>query len=666
MRYTEVTPIGAVPGVGDKTIKSYDRLGIKTVGDLLRWYPRRYIDAKNPFPIGNSPYGIPVAIRGRVKRADQKYSQRTRIKMTEVIMEDGTGELVVRWFNQPYLMKRFIPGSEWTLVGEIQYFGGKRTMASPTVEDAPGVFPVYPQTEGLTTRMIRQHVEDVLTAGIECEESLPEEVVTGDGLMGKKEATRAIHQPHTIQEAERAQFRIAFEEVFFFFLRTKHLHLENDQAKGIRIPFNLDRVKGLVENLPFTLTPSQKRAVWDSLQNMDGENPMTRLLNGDVGSGKTVVAALLAAVVAQAGYQTILLVPTEILANQHRERIEQLLGPQFRYALWTASQKDATEDAQIIVGTHAVLYDAFSLPYLALVVIDEQHRFGVKQRQHLRKDRENPPHVLSMTATPIPRTLALTLFSDLKVSILNQKPAGRKPIITELVMPKGRDRMRERMYAEVKNGNQIVVVCPLIESGESDGPSASQEKAAVQKVAERLQKEDPGLGVIEIVHGKLSPAQKQSVMDRMANGEIQVLVATSVIEVGIDLPKLSTVVIEGAESFGLAQLHQLRGRVGRGGDQGYCFLCPSVPSSLVLQRLNVLVRSQNGFDIAEADLELRGPGDLTGLSQSGLPDFRMARITDLAFLQHVKEVVDTFVDRDPRYFEKIQFDHDSFAGAFLE
>ena len=486
------------------------------------------------------------------------------------------------------------------------------------------------------------------------------------GLLSRKEALEIIHQPKEIEDTEKARRYFAFEEVFYFFIR---LITGNKSAKelGIIIPSNLEFLKACLAGLPFELTEGQKRVIWDSLQEMAGGKVMTRLLNGDVGSGKTIVAGLIAAVVAKANKQSVFLVPTDLLARQHAQALSQYFSPLgIKVGLWTAAQKDDFNEADIIVGTHAVLQLGFALSRLAFVVIDEQHRFGVKQRQILRANKSGTPHLMSMTATPIPRTLALTLYGDLSVSLLKDKPKGRLPIITEIIYEKARPAIHARIMQELASGHQVFIICPLIEETKKKAESSMEgveiplfnqddyekiQKKTVVLEVERLRKEFPEYGVIEAVHGKMKSEEKEAVMSRMQRGEIQVLVATSVIEVGVDIPGATVIVIEGAERFGLAQLHQFRGRVGRNMSQAYCFLCPSFFNSAIQDRLKVLVEQDSGFEVAEKDLEIRGPGEMVGGMQSGLPDFRMASLTDINYLREVREIAESFLQKNPNYAE---------------
>lgn len=669
MSYSEKDKVGVIPGVGEVVQSALERLGIFTIADLLRWFPRQYLDAAHPLPVSQVPYGRLSAVQVTVDSTTTRPTKNRALSLFEAKCSDDSGVISVRWFNQTYLKQKLTPGSTWIFIGEVNRFQGEVVMMNPIIETRPYILSFYAQTKGVTSRLFRGFLDWVLHQVTLDPDRIPEDVKQEAGIIGRQEALSSIHQPKEMAEVVVARRRLAFEEVFWFFVRMASTKQETQKERGIPLSLDVEYLKTVVAALPFELTPGQKRAVWDIVQEMATGSPMTRLLNGDVGAGKTVVAALAASQVAKSGYQTILLVPTEILAKQHFESTQRLFaGLGFKVVLWTAAQKDlGVEDADLIVGTHAVLQEGFSLPRLGLVVIDEQHRFGVRQRSLLRQGQAVVPHVLSMTATPIPRTLALALYGDLTVSVLSDKPKNRLPIITQIIHESARAQMHARIMEELREGHQVFVICPLIEEktkkkvepGEgaqlelTDEELEKEQKKTVVAEAERLRSEHPEYGVIEVIHGKMKPQEKRDIMDRMARGEIHVLVATSVIEVGVDIPNATVMIIEGAERFGLAALHQFRGRIGRGSAQSYCFLCPTLRGRAIDERLQVLVNTNSGFQVAEQDLALRGPGELTGNVQSGLPDFRMTSLTDLTFLQEVKEVADRYIQNHPDFLESV-------------
>jgi ATP-dependent DNA helicase RecG len=658
MQYRAHDSVRLIPGVGPKTVEHLDRMGIRSVRELLHWFPRRYLDATHPLPLNLVPFGQQEAVRVTIDKVTNKRTKRGLV-MLDAEVSDGTGvQLTLRFFNQPYLAQKLREGSEWTCVGVIERFHSQNVMSSPVLLDSPQVIPIYLQTKGVSSWMLHKYIGQVLGETL-LEDVIPTELRDQESLPSYRDMLRLIHAPDSLIEAEQGRKAMAFLEAFSFFMQVEQAKgLETEPGTVLHVP--VEWLQKVVATLPFELTAGQKRVVWDMLQEMQSGKLMTRLLNGDVGSGKTVVAALLAACVAENKEKTVFLAPTEILAQQHARTLSSLLQQAgCRVALWTSSTKEKADEADIIVGTHAVLQDTFAVDNLGLVIVDEQHRFGVKQRALLRDKQHHPPHVLAMTATPIPRTLALVLFADLQVSFLKEKPKNRIPIETEIIPPARRRDMEAQILTEVQAGHQVFVLCPLIQKEEEvfeEGQQLTDPKEikTVTKEAERLQKEHPEFGVVAALHGKMKPKEKEELMARLKAGEVQVLVATSVIEVGVDLPNATVMVVENAERFGLAQLHQLRGRVGRGGTQSYCFLCPTIGGGPAIERLKALVEYESGFDIAERDLELRGPGDLTGTVQSGLPDFKMAKLTDLEFLQHVKDVVQNYVAAHPDFVQQWQ------------
>ncbi|HSI21163.1 MAG TPA: ATP-dependent DNA helicase RecG [Verrucomicrobiae bacterium] len=653
MHYRAHDSVRLVPGVGPKTVEHLERMGIRSVFDLLHWFPRRYIDASNPLPLNLVQFGFPVAIRVTVDSLVKKRTKRGLSFVDAEVSDDSGVPLTLRFFNQPYVDKKLTIGSTWTCVGAIERFHGQNILPSPVLLDEPQVIPVYPQTKGVTSWMLQKFIRQVINDA-EIEDIVPDSLREREELPPYRDMLRLIHQPVSMADEEQGRKAMAFIEAFSFFMNVAQSQQLQVRMAGSIIDVPVEWLKNVVESLPFELTAGQKRVVWDSLTDMKSGKLMTRLLNGDVGSGKTVVAALLAACVAQTGKKSIILAPTEILAQQHAKTVAELLKTAgCRVALWTAATKEDADSADIIVGTHAVIHDNFAVKNVGLVVVDEQHRFGVKQRAALRDKQEHPPHVLAMTATPIPRTLALVLFADLQVSFLKEKPKNRQVIHTDIIPINRRREMEGRIAQEVAAGRQVFVLCPLIEKEEvfTEGEPVVDPKEikTVSKEAERLRKEHPEFGRVAELHGRMKAKEKEALMAEVKAGKVDVLVATSVIEVGVDLPNATVMVIENAERFGLAQLHQLRGRVGRGKEQSYCFLCPTIGGGPAIERLKALVEYESGFDIAERDLELRGPGDLTGIVQSGLPDFKMARLTDLEFLQRVKGVVQTYVEEHPEF-----------------
>lgn len=669
MQYKLKDLVGILPGVGPVIQENLNKIGIFNLEDLLGWYPRTYLDASKPVSGRSLRSGELQTVQLTIQRINKRRSAKGLLMLELFCTDSDETDFVIRFFNQIFLENKLKPGTSWLMIGKVERFTGVWTMLSPIVEEDPQILSIYAQTKMVNSKLFRKIIKYTLK-NIDLEQDdLPSEIQKENHFPDLLENLNLIHQPQNIEQVELAQKRIAYEEVFWFFLKLKLEQSQLIQEGGIIIDYDLELLKELISRLPFTLTDSQRKATYEILQDLASGKIMSRLLNADVGAGKTIVAALVATMVAQAGYRSIFLVPTEILARQHLQSIKKVLdGTDFKVKIWTAAQKDDLSDADIVIGTHAVLQEGFELPKLGLVVIDEQQRFGVKQRQFLRRTNQNIPHFLSMTATPIPRTLALVLYGDLKVSFMSQKPINRLPVITELVDTHNKSEVERRIITEIQKGNQILIICPLIETakakniGIDEGQEIKlfdeveylkEEKKTVIKEAERLRAEHPEYGPILVLHGKLKAQEKNEVMQNMFEKKAAVLVATSVVEVGVDLPSLTVILIEGAEHFGLAQLHQFRGRVGRNKLQAYCYLNPNSRSALAIQRLEALVEETDGFKIAEADLNLRGPGELSGQIQAGLPDFKMAKLTDLAFLNKVKVDLDDYIAKNPKYLDMV-------------
>ena len=655
VEYFESDSVRLIPKVGPVVQTSLLKLGLDTLHNVLEWYPRHYLDASHPTPLDSLPIGQLVTIKGTIQNSKQIRLRGKISSIVEATIGDDTAELRLRWFNQPFMLQKLVVGSEWLCIGQVSIGKGSQAMINPLLEVEARILPVYAQTAGVTSKSLREYTRWSLEhVTLDSAYELPEEIRVSEQLLSRVEALRCLHRPETMQDVEIGRQTAGFAEAFWFFVRSSASRSMTSTERATPIPIDPEYLHQLTELLPFSLTDGQKRSLWEIVQDMAKNQPMTRLLNGEVGSGKTAVAGIAAAAVAKAGYRTVLLAPTAILALQHTESLAKLLGPMgITVGCWTAKRKDNLEQANLIIGTHALLQEGVVLPKIGLVIIDEQHRFGVRQRQLLRERGVGEvPHLLSMTATPIPRSLALALFSDLKMSVIPQKPADRLPVETRVVHQPQRVVMHERILVELAQGHQAFVICPLIEEGEIDSSSSLQEGKKVTQEVERLRRENPEYGAIGMLHGRMKEAEKRAVMEQMAAGEIQVLVATSVVEVGIDIPTATVMVIEGAERFGLSQLHQFRGRVGRSDLPSYCFLCPSIRSPGIERRLNVLVDHQSGFEIAEQDLAERGPGDLGGLVQSGLPEFKTISLGDFSYLRHVKEIVANYLIEHPEFLER--------------
>ncbi|MDP2926691.1 MAG: ATP-dependent DNA helicase RecG [bacterium] len=684
-------PIGQVPRIGEVLEKRLKKLGIKTVRDLLYHLPLRYEDFSNFVPLNQLRPRTNVSIRGKILEIKSRLAWRKRMTLTQAVVGDQTGAVRVVWFAKPYIIDVLEPGSEVIMAGRVSQGKNGLYLNNPTYEKITesgspvslqkskiaGLMPVYPETERLSSRWLRSIIRPILANfKNQVQEFLPEKVLKEFNLLSFPRAIWQIHFPDSLALAEKARLRLAFEELFLIELFVLKERVKILQTKAYPIPIDLPSIQRFVKSLPFTLTNAQKKSAWQILKDLEKSHPMNRLLEGEVGSGKTVVAALAALNTARAKFQVALMAPTEILAKQHFKEVARLLFDfKLTIALLTGQEdkimakklkgevleasrqkilaKCLDGQIDILIGTHALIQKSVRFKNLGLVIIDEQHRFGIEQRARLCQRRHSSektvPHLLSMTATPIPRSLALTIYGDLDLSIINELPQGRKKILTEIVPPRERQRVYDFIQSQVELERQAFVICPRIEPASSAGsrrPTSWNDVKAVAEEKEKLAKEVfPDLRV-EMLHGKMKPKEKEKIMKDFKNNKIKVLVATSVVEVGIDIPNASVMVIEGAERFGLAQLHQLRGRVGRAEHQSYCFLLTDSPARKTQQRLKAMVKAEDGFELAQKDLEIRGPGEFSGRKQWGLPDLGMESLKDLVLVAKCKTAVKEILEQD--------------------
>jgi ATP-dependent DNA helicase RecG len=651
-------PVTALTGINTAYGSKLERLGVRTVRDLLLYFPRRHEDFGNVTPIAWTRPGMRTTVRGEVYQIERVFTARKHVRMARATVSDDSGRLTVVWFNQPYIANILHPGDRVLLAGSVELNGGL-VMKNPEYEKvsnepihAGRIVPIYPETKGLTSRWLRPKILPLLWLADHFEEVLPAELVQRRGFMPRPEAIRQVHFPDSLESLDQARDRFGFEEMFLNQVGVQQAKRARKAHAANPIPFDEATARAFVAALPFKLTNAQRTAAWQILKDIARPEPMNRLLEGDVGSGKTVVAAMAMHHVSHAGLQAMLLAPTEILARQHAEVVESLLRPfgivvgmllgstpgAARRAL-LASVADGSVD--LLVGTHALIEEDVRFKHLALAVVDEQHRFGVGQRLSVRQG-ERWPHFLSMTATPIPRTLGLTLFGDLDISVLTEMPPGRLPVTTKLVPPDERPAAYDFIRQQVVARRQVFVICPLIQESDKLGVrSATQE-------AEKLQREVfPELASrIALLHGRMKTAEKEEVMAKFQRGEVAILVSTSVVEVGIDIPNATVMMIEGAERFGLAQLHQFRGRIGRGVHESTCLLFTDMDDAETMRRLNAVVTHQSGFDLAEIDLQLRGMGELHGFRQHG-NEFKMASLLDAALISDAQAEAVRLLDRDP-------------------
>ncbi len=721
-------PIGEIPRVGPQYQKRLKRLGIKTVRDILYHFPHRYEDFSNLVNISDIKEGGPAfaktasfaevasatkaesaskpfCFRGEIVDIKNIRTFRKRMILTQATLGDETGKLKVIWFNQSYLINTFKKGDYLCLAGKITGKGSAMYLSNPAYEKILNhelgikndelthtgrLIPVYPETEGLSSKWLRFIVKPLLTRlKNQIPDSLPEKIGKKYNFLPFRKAIWQIHFPDSLKLAGEAKKRFAFEELFNLSLFVLRERMKLAEEKARPIPLNLTLVKKFTEGLPFKLTDAQKKSAWQILKDLELPKPMNRLLEGDVGSGKTVVAAMAVLNVVKAGYQVAFMAPTEILTKQHFKTITNFLKKfDLNIGLITGKENylnnkkierrellEKVKDGKIniLIGTHAIIQDTtpktrektpLQFNNLALVIIDEQHRFGVEQRARLCQGSGGRakliPHLLSMTATPIPRTLSLTIYGDLDLSIIDELPKGRKKIITKIVQPKEKKETYSFIRQQVKKGRQSFVICPRIEPAKTsaedlDGQAPMLDERvfswmdvkAVKQEYQKLSKEIfPDLK-IGMLHGKMKTEEKEKVMKDFKDREIDILVSTSVVEVGVDIPNASVMMIEGSEKFGLAQLHQFRGRVGRSNFQSYCFLLTDAPGIVYNRRLKALITCENGFELAEKDLAIRGPGDFSGSRQWGIPDLTMASLADVVLVSKTRNEAKEILQEDP-------------------
>ncbi len=628
---TPDTPVRYLKGVGPKTAERFEKLGILTLSDLLCHYPRRYLDFSKPYSIAEAPADTECVVKAEVFAKPGGRILPGGRRMERITAGDDVSSLEITWFNNPYVTQKLELGQKYYFQGIVTGGMLRRQMVNPQVRTDAQVKSspfeaVYPQTEGLTSSAIAKCVRQLLPHAELLPDPLPSEMLKKYRLLSKADAVRAIHCPATEEEAFAARRRLIYEELLVLQLGIGRM--KNHGAASTGAPMKKADASPFWESLPFSPTGAQRRAVEEILTDMSGETSMNRLLQGDVGSGKTLVAAAAIWACIRAGYQAALLAPTEILAGQHAENLNRLLSPfGMRAALLTGGMKAAArrttlaairdDEADLIVGTHAILSEGVEFARLGLAVVDEQHRFGVRQRGLLAEKAANP-HLLVMSATPIPRTLGLLMYGDLDISILDELPPGRKPVKTRCITGKKRADLYGFLDREIDSGRQVYIVCPAIEDAGGSGLNAV--KSYYEDIA-KAYLPDRRVG---LMHGKLKPKEKAEVMDDFKSGRLDALVSTTVIEVGVDVPNATVMVIENAERYGLSALHQLRGRVGRGAAESWCFLVSDNASESVQKRLKFLCSTSDGFAVAQYDLETRGPGDFFGSRQHGLPTLQIA------------------------------------------
>jgi ATP-dependent DNA helicase RecG len=657
-------PISSLKGIGDKKGSALERMGIQTVNDLLYTYPRRHDDYSQLKPIGNLWFGDDVTIIGSVERVSTRSARGGKMKIIEALISDKSGSIRATWFNQPWMENQLKKSKQVVLSGLVEQYLGKLVMNSPEWEPLSKkqlhtnrIVPVYPLTKDITQKWLRRTIHDVVaTYAPHLPDPLPEDILNQNTLPSLSKAVQEIHFPENEPSLQKARQRLAFDELFMLQMGVLKQKRQWESREGDVFDCPDEFLKNKLDNLPFQLTAAQQKALGQIREDLRSGKPMNRLLQGDVGSGKTVLAALAAAIVINQGAQTALLAPTSILAEQHYQNLIQLLTGEgnglnkeeisLLIGATPENEKAAIrkglEDGKIklIIGTHALLQGPVKFKKLQLAIIDEQHRFGVEQRGILREKGENP-HLLVMTATPIPRSLALTIYGDLELTVIDELPPGRQPVETHILYPSEIERAYSLVRRQVDLGNQAFIIYPLVEESEK-----IEGKAAVEEFTQ-LQEEVFSKYKLGLLHGQMSAADKDEVMTRFRNKEIQILISTTVVEVGMDIPNATVMLVEGAHRFGLAQLHQLRGRVGRGEEKSYCILIPGSAEEVENHRLQAMVETNDGFVLAEKDLDIRGPGQFLGTRQSGYAGLKLASITDLKMVEQAREQASALFNQDP-------------------
>ena len=653
------SPITDLYRAGKTAALLLKKLGLDTIQDLLFYLPFRYEDFSQSSNIADLTPGASINIRGEIELISNKKSPRRRLNITEALIADESGAIKAIWFNQPFLTKSFHVGDRVSLAGRVTESNGQISLVSPIMEKntshelihTAGLVPNYHLTAGLSQKQLRFYIKKALPLADKVADWLPSDARHRLRLIGLSESLKKVHFPKNQTEIEESQKRLAFTELFIRQIKSQIIKRELNSRLATPLPFQEAETKKFVASLPFLLTDTQKKAAWEILQNISRPTPMNRLLAGDVGSGKTVVAVMAILNAVKNGRQAALMAPTEVLARQHYQTVSRLLAKhEVKISLLTRSTKkkerQEAEAADVVIGTQAIIQEKVSLPNLALAIVDEQHRFGVRQRKKilaLKSDKYSAPHFLSLTATPIPRSLALAIYGDLNISIISEKPKGRQEIITKIVPENRRQEAYDFIRKKIIGGEQAFVVCPLIEASDKLGVRSAKEE--LDRLKSRI---FPELA-IGWLHGKMKSLEKEKIMQDFLDNKTQILVSTSVIEVGIDVPNATLMLIEGAERFGLAQLHQFRGRVGRGERQSFCFLFTTQEANdqKSLTRLEALTKHQEGLALAKIDLKLRGAGELYGVSQSGFPELQAASLFNYEQIKQAQNEAAQLITADP-------------------
>ena len=688
MQYTFSTPIEYVPHVGPAFQKRLKNLKIKTLGDLVFYFPKYYQDYSKIQKINSVKINENICIQGQILEIEEEKSWKKKISITRAIIQDETGSVQAVWFNQPYIVNNLKKDDTAIFAGKVSLSKDSVYLSAPTFEKTDKenlhlgkIAGVYGETKGVTSRWIRFVLKPMLDdLKNRIPETLPECIIRKHDLLPLREALYQAHFPSSLEKAQKAQERFSFENIFMITLFGAKRKIENEKELAPAVMINKAVVERFLDDLPFKLTREQEKSGWQIIKDMAKGYPMNRLLQGDVGSGKTVVSIMATINTIKNKHQVVLMAPTEILAKQHFKTFFNILkGYNINIGLLTGKEdkyyskklktdtieisrkrllsKTANGEIDVLIGTHALIAPSNKRTVkketkvlfnnLGLVIVDEQHRFGVKQRASLcGKQKDKIPHLLSMTATPIPRSLALTIWGDLELSTITEMPKGRKKIITKIVAESNRQKAYDFVESQVKEGRQAFVICPRIDVADEKKEAVLEMKNVKEEYEKLSEKVFPKLK-IGMLHGKMTPKEKEKIMKDFRLKKFDVLVSTSVIEVGIDIPNASVIMIEGADRFGLAQLHQFRGRVGRGEYQSYCFLLTDSNTSKTSQRLRAMMKYDSGFKLSEMDLKIRGPGDFFGVRQWGIPDFAMNALKDQKVIEKIKESADKIIEKDP-------------------
>jgi len=687
--------VSEIRGIGPRYLKYLEKLGIKTIKDLLWYFPFRYEDFSKIKKINELQPEEKCSIIGSVKKIDIRRTFKKKMLIIEAIIEDDTGQITAIWFNQIYLLKNIPLGATLSLSGKVTKRGRKSIISSPSYEiisrqkleeefyqelkHTGRLIPIYSETKGLSSRALRYFIKPLLRLTYGIKDTLPDFILKKHELIDLQQSLNQIHFPSSLLLAKKAKRRFVFESLLLSQIYLLKRKRKNALLKAPEINLDIPLLQSFTKSLLFPFTECQRKTIWEIANNLH-QRPMNRLLEGEVGSGKTIVAIAASLLTIKSNYQVAVMAPTEILAKQHFNKFKNVLKPfQIKIALLTSSTTKiyddglegqiskqtlnkiiASLDPILVIGTHALIQKNIRFNRLGLIIVDEQHRFGVEQRKKLiakNANKKEIPHLLSMTATPIPRTLALAFYGDLDLSILDELPKGRKRIITKVIPPKDREKVYNFIRKEIKEGRQAFVICPRIEETEISNikddnlltlsERLNHEVKAVKKEYKKLSEEIfPDLK-IAMLHGKMKPKEKEIVMKDFQENKINLLVSTSVVEVGVDIPNASLMIIEGSEHFGLAQLHQFRGRIGRSHYQSHCFLFSESSQTSITSRLKTLVKCNDGFHLAEMDLSLRGPGQFLGTKQSGIPDLVMSSLLNKEFIEKVHQQAKEMLKEDP-------------------